>query len=173
MSLSVLKKKGIPLPQIETEDGLTAKDIMDKMRSFYRRLEKCHSEIAEYAESYFLELIFNYPKSMCNRHMSEALKEVMALLYFESKPKHDGEAREKKGKDEWPGFSYDDLSTIFDMSKASIHEAIRQKEVHAKQLLEEVKLRAKAKEIVLEEYVQEERRKLLENNLKESKELTK
>jgi len=161
VSLAILRKKGMLSPPVETEDGLTAEDIMDKVRSFYLRLEKnTHSEIADYAESYFLELMLNYPKSMCNRHMTETLKQLIALFYIDSKP----EAEEEEPA--WNGFSYEDLAIVFDRSKASIHEAIRQKEGEVKQFREESKLRAKVKAIALEELIKEEKMKLLEKKYK-------
>jgi hypothetical protein len=46
---------------------------------------------------------------------------------------------------------------MFDLSKATIYEAVRQKEAEVKQLLEEAKLRKKAEEIALEELVKEEK----------------
>lgn len=55
------------------------------------------------------------------------------------------------------------------MSKATIHEAIRQKEAEVTKLLSEVKLRSKARSIALEEMVQEEKQKILEEKLKENK----
>ena len=157
-----LKKMGVKLPPLETEDGLTAKDIMDKVRSFYMRLEKSHGEICDYAEAYFLDLLYHYPKSLCSRNMTETLKLVMALIYFQSKPEPEDP------KPLWDGFSYEELSVIFDCSKATVHEAIRQKEAEAKAMLEEAKLRVKAKEIALEKLVEEEKKKLITKNLKET-----
>ena len=55
------------------------------------------------------------------------------------------------------------------MSKATIHEAIRQKEAEVTKLLSEVKLRGKARSIALEEMVQEEKQKILEEKLEENK----
>lgn len=156
MSIIVLRKKGIQLPPIESEDGLEAKDFMDKMRSFYVKLEKSHSETADFAEGYFLKLLFNYPKSMCNRHMTDVLKLLIALIYFESKP------RAEEEDPIWNGFSYEDLSLIFDVSKATVHEAIKQREEEAKKLIASVQLREKAKEIALEQLVEEEKQKLKE-----------
>ena len=153
MSLRILKKKGAILPPTETEEGLSAKDFMDKMRNFYAKLEKAHSEITDYAEIYFLELLFNYPKSMVNRHMTDTLKLLVALMYLESKPA-------LEDKDAWPGFSYEDLGLLFDRSKATIHGVIKEKEAEAKQLLADVQLREKAKEIALEQMVEEEKQKL-------------
>lgn len=164
MSLRLLREKGIPLPPVETEEGLTAKDILDAMRGFYLRLEKeLDSEIADYAESYFLELMANYPKSMCSQHMTDSLKLLIASIYFESK----SEPNDKELT--WEGYSYEDLSVIFDKSKASIHEAIRQKETQVKQLLEESQKRTEAKAIALRELIEEEKAKLRrekENNQK-------
>jgi len=156
MNLAILKNKGIALPSTETEDGLTAKEIMDKIRSFYIKFEKCNSIMYESAEGYFLELLYNYPKSMCSRNMTETQKSLMALMYFESKP------RPEEEDPIWNGFSYEDLSLIFDVSKATVHEAIKQKEEEAKKLIASVQLREKAKEIALEQLVEEEKQKLKE-----------
>lgn len=164
MNLAILKNKGIVLPPSETEEGLTAKEIMDKIRSFYIKFEKCNSLMSDYAEGYFLELLYHYPKSMCSRNMTETQKSLMALMYFESKPRPDE-------KDPiWKGFSYEDLSLMFDVSKATVHEAIKQKEAEAKGLLVGVKLREKAKEITLEQLIEEEKEKLkLRQNDKEKR----
>ena len=152
--VGVLKKKGIALPSMETEGDLTAKEIMDKIRNFYGKLEKCNSGTRDFAEGYFLELLYYYPKSMCSRHMTETQKLVMALIYFESKP------RPEEEDPIWNGFSYEDLSLIFEVSKATVHEAIKQKGEEAKKLLVNVKLREKAKEIALEQLIEEEKLKL-------------
>ncbi len=160
MSLWILKKKGVILPSTETEEGLSAKDFMDKMRNFYAKLAKAHGDITDGAEIYFLELLFNYPKSMVNRHMTETLKLLVALMYFESKP-------EPEDKDAWQGFSYEELGLLFDRSKATIHEVIKQKETEAKQLLADVQLREQAKEIALKQMVEEEKQKLKKRNKSE------
>lgn len=160
--LNPLKKLGVDLPPPESEEGLTARDIMNKARSFYARLEECDSEISEYAESYFLNLLCEYPKSLCSRNLTENFKLLIALIYLESKP------NPEDTKPYWDGFSYEDLSVIFDISKATVHEAIHQKEAEAKQLLEEAKLRTKAKEIALKQLVEEEKFKLKQNFQKET-----
>jgi len=182
MILTLLKNKGIRLPAVETEDGISAKEIMDKVRSFYLRLEKCDSDESEYAEGDFLELLYHYPKSMVAKHMTDTLKQLIAIIYFESKPEKVekkettflcvGDKKIKWEPDVWEGYSYDDLAVLFDLSKSSIHQAIGEKEKEAKQLLEEVRLRVKAKAIALEQLVEEEKQKLLEKNLTESKETT-
>lgn len=66
----------------------------------------------------------------------------------------------------WNGFSYEDLSLMFDVSKATVHEAIKQKEAEAKGLLVDVQLREKAKEIALEQLIEEEKQKLKKKQAK-------
>jgi len=151
-SLYLMKKQGIPLPPVESEDGLTAKDIMDKIRSFYRRYEK---NDAEFVEADFLDLLRNYPKSMCDRHLTESAKLLIALYYFHNRPE------DTEDDPVWKGFSYEDLGIIFDVSKATVFTAIREKKAEAKQLLAEPKLRTKARELALEELKQEEKTKLM------------
>ena len=187
MNLSLLRNKGVQLPEIETEDGLTAKQIMDKIRSFYRRYEK---RTDEWSEAEFLELMCNYPQSMCARAMTDTLKQVITLVYLDSKPtkqKKKDQLRLKsleiklqkdlpfdierdtkaeieylKNKTYDPGSSYEDLAVIFDLSKATIHEAIRQKKAQVKQLLRDSNLRETARSIALQEMIREEKLKLLE-----------
>lgn len=163
MGLDVLRNRGYELPPIETVEGLEAKDIHDKILSFYRRLEKARDDtFQDCAAADFLELLRDYPQSLCSKHMSESQKLLMAILYFESKP-------DSKDKDAcWRGFSYEELSILFDVSKATVHEAIRQKEAEVKQLLEKPKLRTKARAIALEELVKEEKLKLLRKKPKET-----
>jgi len=142
LSLYPLKREGVKLPPKETEENLTGKEIVDKIRSFYRRLEKSHREqVVDFAEAEFLELLCDYPHSMCKRDMSDTLKLLIALVYFGSKPEY----REDMSEDPWQGYTYDDLSLMFDRSKASIHQAIREKEVEAKHLLEELNFEGKLK----------------------------
>jgi hypothetical protein len=103
-----MKRKNIPLPPSETEEGLTANDIMHVIRSFYLRMEKINNDdVTDYAEGSFLELLKDYPKSMCSQHLTETMKELIALIYFESKP-------EPEKKDPlWEGFSYEQLALYF------------------------------------------------------------
>jgi deoxyribose-phosphate aldolase len=54
----------------------------------------------------------------------------------------------------------DYLALIFDRSKSSIHQAIKDKEAEAKAIIEESKLRNKAKKIALEQLIEEEKQKL-------------
>ena len=164
MNLAFLRKKGIMLPAIETEKGLKAKDMMDKIKGFYTRLDKASGDIADFAPCYFLELLANFPLSICSRNMIETCKKLITLYYFASKPNPEEE------EPIWDGFSYEDLSLIFDRSKASIHDAIKEKEVEVKELLEEVSLKAKARALALEELVEEEKKKLLEGKAKADEE---
>ena len=162
MSLWLLRKKGIQLPPIETDySNITVEQLIKKIREFYRRKDKTNEE--EMNECFFLELLRDYPVSICNRHMSEEQKVLIALVYFESKSYVDPEDKDAG----WKGFSYDQLNTVFCRSKATIHEAIRQKEAEAKKLLADVQLREKAKEIALEQLIKEEKQKLEGKSQKE------
>lgn len=160
--IAVLKKKGVALPPMESEEGLATKEIMDKIRSFYFRLEKSHGEICEFAESCFLELLHHYPKSICGRHTSENQKMLMALFYCYG----------KDVDDEKPLFSYESLSIMFDVSKATVHTAIKEKEEEAKAIIKQATFRKKARSIALEELVKEEKEKL-KNEKTEERQLSK
>lgn len=175
MSVRILRGKEVPLPPIESEDGLTAKAIMDKIRSFYRRFERVDSSQEEWIESYFLDLLYNYPQSMCNRHMTPELKQVMNLLYFESKPEpeKDEHGNIKKVKDVDMGLSFDDLAMMFDVSKATVHEVIRQGKKEAKELLEIPKLKMEAKRKMRHAIVEEEMRKFYKKQQEERRKPTK
>ena len=76
-------------------------------------------------------------------------------MYFEDRLKD-----KTNSPGDWQGYSYEHLALIFDGSKATIHEAIHQKETEVKQLLTEAMLRQKARSIALDELVKEEREKL-------------
>ena len=166
--LELMKVRGIPMPPIETEDGLTAKDLMDKIRGFYMKLSKLSSESQEFMEGYHLELLHSYPKSMCTRHLTETMKQLIAIIYFDSKPEY----QPYKLNDPWSGYSYEDLALMFVLSKATIHEAIRQKEAETKKLLAEVMTRGVARSIAMEELVKEEKLKLIEQNKQKNNQTT-
>jgi transposase len=85
--------------------------------------------------------------------MTEQLKLLVALMYFSSKSENPKEG-------DWEGLSMDYLALIFDKSKKTIHDCIKEKEEEAKKILEEAKLRKKAKEIALKELIEEEKEKL-------------
>jgi predicted DNA-binding protein YlxM (UPF0122 family) len=169
MSLKFMRDKGIRLPPTETDySSITAQQIMDKIKAFYDRFEKESLEISDFGEGYFLEFMANYPVSMCSSHMTEALKLVVAIVYFDSKPSEEAKKCEMERSealgiksDVWDGYSFDELALVFDRSKATIHECIRQKGAEAKAILSEITLRQEAKNIALEELIKEEKDKLL------------
>ncbi|MEM3629384.1 MAG: hypothetical protein QXZ02_05265 [Candidatus Bathyarchaeia archaeon] len=150
--LYLLKKIGVKLPPREDIDGLTAEQLIIKIRDFYARFEKFENADNELLPLDFFELLSEYPVSMCAYNMNDTVKLLIALYYFYDKMENP--------KENDFALSYEDLTIIFDRSKSSIHDAIKQKQPEAKRLLEEAKLRSKAKEIALEELVKEEKEKL-------------
>jgi hypothetical protein len=156
MSLDGFERRGTKLPPRETDvSGLTAQQIIDKIRSFWDRCRKDNSQDSDVAPIDFLELLEAYPVSMCSFHMNDTLKLLVALMYFDSRDKE-----ENAIPSNWEGYSMDYLALIFDRSKKTIHDAIKEREAEAKAILEEAKLRKKAREIALRELVEEEKRKL-------------
>ena len=154
--IRLLKNLGVKLPQTENEfSNVKVEDLIAKMRSFYERFEKVQSADNEFAPMDFCELIAYYPASMCSFHQTETLKLLIALFYYWDKQK---ESEEKEN--DYEGYSMDYLSLIFDKSKSSIFEAVRQKGEEAKQLIEEAKLRTKAKQIAFQQLVEQEKEKL-------------
>ena len=142
------------LPRETDLKSLSAKDIIGKIDSFYEKLSKCHGDIGDEAEGYFLKLLREYPVSMCAYNMTEELKLVIALVYFSSKPKD----QKPTYPDPWPGYSYEDLAVCFDRSKATIHEAIIQKEAEARALLASMQPRQEAKERQPQQLIEEDKR---------------
>jgi hypothetical protein len=153
MSLSELELLGIELPPKETcISDLTAQQIVDKIGAFHERLKReNHLEVARFAESYFLDLIALYPVSMCRHTMTDELKLVAALFYFGSKPVNEKAklSQDQDLKELFPniapsqshfGYSIEDLALVFDRNKATIAEAIRQKQKEAKIMLEKALL---------------------------------
>jgi len=186
MILTYLKQKGISLPPVESADGITVQDMINRMRGFLKRLYESHCDIVDFASD-FMELLLEYPKSMCDYNMGDTLQLIATIIYFEGQPSpEDYEQYEKKAKEmkqdygslfkesylpDRPeaDFSYEHLSVMFNRSKATIHEAIRKKETQAKQLVAEARLRQKAKGMALDQLVHEEKEKLkLEQNSPES-----
>jgi hypothetical protein len=162
--IRLLKSLGVKLPQ--TEDDLVnvkAEDLIGKMRSFYERFEKVQSADNEFAPMDFCELIAYYPASMCSFHQTETLKLLIALFYYWDKQKESEEE-----ENDYEGYSMDYLSLIFDRSKSSIHQAIKDKEAEAKAIIEEAKLRTKAKEIALQQIIEEEKQKLKQNRIEQT-----
>jgi hypothetical protein len=154
--IRVFQNLGVKLPNFENEfSNVKVEDLIGKMRSFYERFEKVANADNEFAPMDFLELIAYYPASMCSFHQTETLKLLIALFYYWDKQKESEEE-----ENDYEGYSMDYLSLIFDRSKSSIHQAIKDKEEEAKAIIEESKLRNKAKKIALEQLVQEEKEKL-------------
>jgi hypothetical protein len=155
---------GVKLPQTENDfSNVKVEDLIGKMRSFYERLEKVANADNELAPMDFLELLTYYPTSICSFHMNETLKLLISIFYLWDKQK---ESEEKENG--YEGYSMDYLALIFDRSKSSIHEAVRQKGEEAKQLIEEAKLRNKAKKIALEQLIEEEKQKLKQNRIEQT-----
>jgi len=154
--IRLLKSLGVKLPDFENDfSNVKVEDVINKMRSFYERFEKVQSADNEFAALDFAELLTYYPVSMCSFHQSETLKSLIALFYYWHKEK---ESEEKEN--DYEGYSMDYLALIFDKSKSSIHQAIKDKEAEAKAIIEEAKLRTKAKKIALEQLIREEKEKL-------------
>jgi flagellar motor protein MotB len=152
-----MEARGIRIPPRETDvSGLTAEQIIGKIRSFWERCKKDNSQDSDVAPIDFLELLEAYPVSMCSYHMTDSLKLLVAIMYFDS----------REGGNE--GLSMDYLSLITDKSKKTIFDAIREKEQEAKKILEEAKLRKEARELALKELIEEEKLKL-----KQSQEIAK
>ena len=154
--LESLIAKGTKLPDFEKDySNLTAQNIIEKINSFYVRWEKNPDDLAE---SSFLQLLKAYPCSMCQYNMTDTLELVISLFYYGSKPSP------KEKEPIWLGYSFDDLSLLFDRSKSSIHEAVSHKEREALEILAEANLRVKAKEIALQQLVEEEKERIKQKN---------
>jgi len=154
--IRLLKSLGVKLPDFENDfSNVKVEDLINKMRSFYERFEKVQSADNEFAALDFAELLTYYPVSMCSFHQSETLKLLISIFYLWGKQKESGEK-----ENDYEGYSMDYLSLIFDKSKSSIFEAVRQKGEEAKQLIEEAKLRTKAKQIAFQQLVEQEKEKL-------------
>jgi len=162
--IRVFQNLGVKLPNFENSfSNVKVEDLIAKMRSFYERLEKVENADNELAPMDFLELLTYYPVSMCSFHQTETLKLLIALFYYWDKQKESEEE-----ENDYEGYSMDYLSLIFDRSKSSIHQAIKDKEAEAKAIIEESKLRNKAKEIALEQLIEEEKQKLKQNRIEQT-----
>jgi len=178
VNLDIMRNQGVQLPPVESAEGLTTQDLEDLINDFFKRLDKADNTDEESAPGYFLELLKDYPRSMCARKLSEALKLIITIMYKHSQPSHEEveeyEANQRLGKDAsfilskpWEGYSYEQLGLYFCRSKATIHEAIGQKEIEALQILEDAALKKQAHEQALRELVEEEKKKL--QSVKENK----
>jgi len=170
IQLDILGSRTYDLPPIEREfSELSVQEFMDRVQEFWHRYEKTSqlNDENEFAPMYFMQLLAYYPVSLCKRGMSDTLKLLIAMSYYCSKP----EEHEKEPI--WNGFSYEDLSLIFVRSKASIHAAIRDNTVKAKDLLITNDLRKEAREIALSRMIEEEKAKLREENEQMLKQMAK
>lgn len=169
--IDLLKATGYELSPRETDfSDLTTKEIMDKIAEFMSNTNPKHEELIPD----FWQLIANYPVSMCQRKMSDTLKLLINLFYHYKPPKI--KQKDKLHQELWDSvrerfnkqgfFSYEQLAILFMRSKASIHDAIQEKEAEVKQLVEEVNNRRYARSIALEELVAEEKLKLLQKTSK-------
>ncbi|MCS7114156.1 MAG: hypothetical protein RMJ15_03425 [Nitrososphaerota archaeon] len=157
MSLDLMDSRGIKLPPREKDvSGLTDVKVIDKIRGFWERYRKEANADNEFAPVDFLELLEAYPVSMCSYHMTDSLKLLVALMYFESREKTENSAL----LNDYEGLSMDYLALIFDRSKKTIHDAIKEKEAEAKRIIGEAKLRKEAREIALRKLIEEEKAKL-------------
>lgn len=105
--LAQAKLSGIQLPKRENDvSSLTVSDFMDKIQTVW--LKTSSKKYRQYYVREFLELIVDYPVSICSRGVSETLKHLINLMHQNRKD-----------------LSYDDLAIIFGRSKASIHTAIK------------------------------------------------
>jgi hypothetical protein len=152
--LSLKDCSDIPFPPKEDCSNITAQQIVEKINAFYERFENNQTEIGDFAEGYFMQLLAAYPCSMCNYNMSDELSLVVALIYFHSKVK-DGVC------DDWEGYTYDDLALVFDRSKQTIFSAIKHNEQKANEILREYKWRCEARQKVEKQLLEEERLKRL------------
>lgn len=115
----------VPLPQFEQVDGIDAAQIHAKVTEFLQRLPTCSSDYADFMQGYFLELLRYYPKSLCSREMTDALKLLISIWYQHSKLTTEDYNKENGGH--FHAISYEDLAILFVRSKASIHIAIEAK----------------------------------------------
>jgi len=167
--LELLKLNGYPLPIRETGfEKLIAKDIMGKISEFMIKANPKHEDLV----FDFWQLMADYPVSMCERRMSDTLTFLITLFYHYKIPyvkQKDAihqelwdAMREKYNKEGCSlRYSYEDLAIIFMRSKASIHDAIKDREAKVMRLVEEVNMRGHARSIAFAEMVKEEKLKLL------------
>jgi len=181
----MLKNVGYPMPEPESYDMVSKDKIFAKMQEFQE--ENLNDE--EIKEDFY-ELLTYFPFSICERQMTDNLKFLITLYYYWKCPQQsqlsDRTLRPDEGLElyhrnqrefelylldkvmktmeeqgeQW--YSYEQLSTIFRRSKASIFDAIKEKEKVVKEVISEVLLRGQAKKIALKQLIQEEKQKLIE-----------
>lgn len=166
--IALLKSTGYDLPPRETVEDLTIEEIFYKIEEFMSNANPKHEDLV----FDFWQLIRQYPVSMCKRQMSDTLKLVINLFYHYKPPKINLQDRDMNElyqamRQQWKGlYSYETLAIIFCRSKASIHDAIKEKEAEVKRLVEEVNMRRHARSIAFQEVVAEEKIKLLKKSSK-------
>ena len=174
--LDLLKATGYELPPRETDySSITVKQVFDKIEEFMSNAK------AEWFVYDFWQLITDYPVSMCQRKMSDGLTFLITLFYHykiptvKRKDKLDQElwdsVRDKFNKEGM--FTYEQLGLLFMRSKASIHDAIKDREPEIRDITREVNMRSQARSIALQEMVKQEKISLSEQSSKENPKLIK
>jgi len=128
----------------EEADGLTGQQIIDLIRDFLK------DDPDDFQKIVFLQLLAYYPQSMVNRHLTPTAASLISCSYFYAKYEN-------------LHVSMDDLKTVFHRSKSTVHEAIKKLsdlEVEIKEEVEKQKIRDQARNIALEQLIEEEKEKL-------------
>jgi hypothetical protein len=181
MSISQFKKWGYELPEKDSGEGLTAFDILRCLDDYLTACDKAQGEsnMDGMFDGYFIELLTNYPNSMCKRQLGEKLQYLIALFYAEGTPSQEEIAtyemeKSKHDKEPWQYpltllapeqvWTYDNLALIFNVSKASIFAAIHKYQDEAAKAVDDIRLHTTAKDLALKELVELEKLKLMKNN---------
>jgi hypothetical protein len=137
---------------------LSVKEIMQKIRDF---LAQSPSDINKII---FLHYLADYPVSMCKRDVSPRLRTLIGFLYRFGVP---DKQEQEQGAEK---VSYDDLSELFERSKATIFECVNQTEFSWREfqrsLEEQKRIEAEAKE----QLIQEEKARLRQLGQKKTEE---
>jgi hypothetical protein len=171
-NLDYLKALGIELPPPEDGSTLYAHDLLNEINNFWKRY-KMASPGLEYVPIDHMELLLTYPVSMCKRDLTDTLKTIIALCKF-TRPiglsKHTKNPEEQRLmtylEEHYPEPSYEELSLLFNRSKATIFDAINEKEVVAKNQVAQDQARREARNIASQQLIDEERQKLLDEKQK-------
>lgn len=183
--LELLKLSNIELPPEEIDASvLYGVEIHNKIKDWHKRYERHASEMADLdIPSDFMELIARYPVSMCRKEMNNTIKLLIALFYFYhpidiepfklkdmdgdgSAPFNIKETIRKANEFFLKHYleaaqpSYEHLTLIFDKSKATVFEAIKDRGEEAKQLIEEGQLKRTIKRMARDQLIQEEKNRI-------------
>ena len=181
--LQLLNASNISVPPIEIDASvLYGKEIHSKIRDWQQRYERYSTEMADLdIPSDFMELVAKYPVSMCKKEMNNTIKLLIALFYFyhpigmepfnvdmfEGEVPFNADKMVKEANEFFNKHvheiiqpSYEQLSLIFDKSKATIFTAIQEKGEEAKTLIEQGQLRRNARKLAMKEIIAEEKEKL-------------